>query len=202
MQQLTRDSLADNPIDQFTRWFEEMSGKPGAGRPEPVCVATIGPDGFPDCRMVLLKKVDYDGFVFYTNLHSPKARSLLALPRAALCFHWDGMKRQVRVQGTTQQVGDHEADAYWHTRPRDSQIAAWVSDQSEPVPDTEYLEARAAELTRAFEGRQVPRPAYWSGFRVVPSRMEFWQEQPHRLYDRFVYTRIEGTGWRIQQLYP
>lgn len=202
MQRLTRDILADHPVDQFLRWYEEMKSRPEAGRPEPVCVSTIGLDGFPDSRMVLLKTVDREGFVFYTNLHSPKGRSLVALPRAALCFHWEGMRRQVRVQGTTRRVTESEADAYWQTRPRDSQIAAWASEQSTLVPSPEYFEQRFAELAKAFEGRPVPRPGYWTGFRVVPFRVELWQEREHRLHDRFVYTRTQQGEWEIRQLYP
>lgn len=202
VERLKRENLADDPIDQFARWFEEMKSNPDAGRPEPVCVSTIGPDGFPDSRMVLLKKVDHEGFVFYTNMHSPKARALVAMPRAALCFHWEGMKRQVRVQGTVQRVSQQEADAYWQTRPRESQIAAWVSEQSESVLSQEFFEQRTAELTQAFEGRAVPRPVYWSGFRVVPARVEFWQEGEHRLHDRFEYRRSAEGAWEIRQLYP
>jgi pyridoxamine 5'-phosphate oxidase len=202
VRRLRREELAGHPIDQFARWFEEMKARPEVGRPEPMCVSTVAPDGWPDSRMVLLKKADYEGFVFYTNLHSPKALALIALPRAALCFHWDGMQRQVRVQGAVQRVAELEADEYWQTRPRESQIAAWVSEQSSPVPGPEYFERRVAELTKSFEGRPVPRPGYWSGFRVAPHRVEFWQEGPARLHDRFVYVGDERGAWEIRQLYP
>ncbi len=199
---LRREDLLAHPIDQFARWFEQAKTFPGMTRPEPMCLSTVGPDGFPDSRMVLLKTFGYDGFVFYTNMHSPKARSLVALPRAALCFYWEPPKRQVRIQGTVERVSEAEADAYWETRPRESQIGVWVSDQSMVVADRGLFERRAAELTAAFEGRAVPRPVYWSGFRVVPRRIEFWQERPGRLHDRFVYVRAGGEEWEIQQLYP
>lgn len=199
---LTREDLLANPIDQFARWFEQARAFPGMTRPEPVCLSTIGPDGWPDSRMVLLKTFGYEGFVFYTNMHSPKARSLLALPRAALCFHWEPPRRQVRIQGSTRRVAEDEADAYWQTRPRDSQVGAWASDQSAIVVDRVLFEQRLAEMNKAFEGRAVPRPPYWSGFRVVPHRIEFWQERPSRLHDRFAYTRLDGDRWDIQQLYP
>lgn len=202
MQHLTREILADHPVDQFARWFEEAQTHRDVARAEPVCVSTIGPDGFPDSRMVLLKSFDHDGFVFFTNMHSTKARSLLALPRVAMCFYWEPSLRQVRVQGAARRVGEAEAEAYWRTRPRDSRIAAWASDQSAAMPGREVFEARFAELSRIFEGREVPRPAHWSGFRVVPHRVEFWQDRPHRLHDRFVYTRTPQGTWEIQQLYP
>lgn len=202
MQRLTRDILAEDPTEQFARWFEEMKNLPDAPRPAPVCVSTVGADGWPDSRMVLLKGFDKDGFVFYTNLHSPKATALTAWPHVALCFHWEAMLRQVRIQGTTTRVTDYEADRYWQSRSRNSQIAAWASEQSAVVPGPEYFESRVAELTEAFAERPVPRPASWGGFRVLAFRIEFWQEQPHRLHDRFVYLRHDPDGWQIQQLYP
>ena len=199
---LTREDMPADPIDQFARWFEQARTFPGMTRPEPVCLSTIGPDGWPDSRMVLLKTFDHEGFVFYTNMHSSKARALQSLPRAALCFYWDLPGRQVRIQGATQRVGEDEADAYWQTRPRDSQIGAWASDQSAVMADRAFFEQRLAELSKAFEGRAVPRPPYWSGFRVVPHRIEFWQERSGRLHDRFAYTRLDADRWDIQQLYP
>jgi pyridoxamine 5'-phosphate oxidase len=201
---LRREDLLAHPVDQFARWWEQAKTFPGATRPEPVCLSTIGPDGWPDSRMVLLKTFDYDGFVFFTNMHSPKARSLVALPRAALCFYWEAPRRQVRIQGTAQRVAEDEVDAYWITRPRESQIGAWASDQSAVVPDAVGFERRAEELTQAFEGRPIPRPPHWSGFRVLPRRVEFWQERSGRLHDRFVYVPAEDEPdrWVIRQLYP
>jgi pyridoxamine 5'-phosphate oxidase len=189
-------------VDQFARWFEQAAAHPGLTYPDPVCLSTIGPDGWPDSRMVLLKAFDRDGFVFYTNTHSPKARALLALPRAALCFYWQPLGRQVRVQGTTHCVTQDEADAYWATRSRDSQLGARASDQSAVLADPASFERRVDEINRAFQGRPVPRPPHWSGFRVVPRRMEFWRERPGRLHDRFVYLQAGADRWEIQQLYP
>ncbi len=202
MERLLREHLAADPIDQFRHWFDEMKARRDAGYPEPVCLSTVDADGWPDSRMVLLKHVDSQGFIFYTNMHSPKARALIGLPRAAMCFYWAAMRRQVRVRGTTQRVTEQEADEYWRMRPRESQIAAWVSQQSEPVSSPEFFERRTAEVRVAFGGRTVPRPTDWSGFRVMPLRMEFWQERQHRLHDRFVYVRNEQGGWDITQLYP
>ncbi len=199
---LTREDLLDHPVDQFARWYEQARTHPDVTRPDPVCLSTIGEDGWPDSRMVLLKTFDYDGFVFFTNMHSPKARSLAALPRAALCFHWEPPKRQVRIQGMAVRIPQAEADAYWPTRPRDSQIGAWASDQSEVVPDRAGFEQRVEALSKALDGRPIPRPPYWSGFRVVPRRIEFWQERPGRLHDRYVYVRGGAGEWKIWQLYP
>ncbi len=151
--------------------------------------------------MMLLKGFDADGFVFFTNLNSAKARSLKRTPQAALNFYWEKLRRQVRVQGTVQAVSDTEADAYFKTRPRGSQIAAWASEQSRPLTSREFLEKRVKELEKKFEGKEVPRPTFWSGFRLVPARMEFWIERPSRLHDRFLYTR-QGDDWTITRLSP
>ncbi len=198
---LTRESLPDEPVEQFARWFEQAQRDPRVPHPTAVCVSTIDPRGFPDSRMVLLKTFDREGFVFFTNMHSAKARSLLALPRAAMCFYWEGLGRQVRVQGTVTRVGEDEADTYWRSRPRESRIGAWASDQSETMPGPAALARRVRELADALGDRDVPRPPHWSGFRVAPLRMEFWQEAPDRLHDRFVYRRV-GQRWEISQLYP
>jgi pyridoxamine 5'-phosphate oxidase len=153
-------------------------------------------------RAVLLKGADPRGFVFYTNFESRKAEELSANPRAALCFHWKSLGRQIRIEGTVSVVSDEEADAYFASRPRDSQIGAWASDQSRPLADRGELEDRFANVSRQYaDSAAVPRPAYWSGFRVRPERVEFWQERPFRLHDRVLFTR-EGDTWRKQRLFP
>ena len=164
-------------------------------------VATVGPDGYPDARLVLLKGVDERGFVFFTNMESPKAQSLLRDSRTALCFYWMPLDEQVRVRGRAEVVSDEEADAYFATRPRLSQISAWASKQSQPMQGYFELEAEVAKAALRFGIRKIPRPPFWSGFRVVPERIEFWTGKPFRRHHRIVYERAR-EGWRKHWLYP
>jgi pyridoxamine 5'-phosphate oxidase len=164
-------------------------------------VATADGRGRPSTRVLLLKGFDEQGFVFYTNLGSRKARELRENPWAAMCFWWPRLEEQVRIEGQAIQVSDEEADAYFATRPRGSQLGAWASRQSEPLPSREALEAKVLELEREYEGKVVPRPPFWSGYRVVPEQFEFWHNRPSRLHDRAVYVR-DADGWRLGQLYP
>ena len=197
---MTDDIAEDEPFAPFARWFAlAQQSEPLA---ETMSLATATRDGVPSLRAVLLKGADERGFVFYTNFESRKAEELFANPRTALCFHWKSLGRQVRIEGVVSPVSDAEADAYFASRPRDSQIGAWASDQSRPLPDRATLEQRFADLSRRYAAeRSVPRPANWSGFRVAPERIEFWQERPFRLHDRVLFTR-EGEAWRKQRLFP
>ena len=194
------DEIAEvEPLAPFRRWLDEAwKGEPNA---HAMTLATTTSDGRPSARAVLLKGLDERGYVFYANLESRKSKELLANPRAALCFLWKSLGRQVRVEGFVELAADEEADAYFASRPRDSQIGAWASDQSRPLASRAELEQRVDEFSRRFGEGEVPRPAYWSGFRVVPQRIEFWQERLSRLHDRILFIR-EGDVWRRERLFP
>ena len=192
--------------EPFSRFSELLASARGVGTaliPEPTAfaLATVGADGQPSVRILLLKGVDERGFVFYTNYESRKGTELLAHSQAAMCFHWQPLERQVRVEGLARPVSAEEADAYFATRPRGSQLGAWASMQSQPLPRTEDLADRVREFEARFEGSPVPRPPHWSGFRLVPHRIEFWHNMPSRLHDRQLYLR-EPDGWRRKALYP
>ena len=191
---------SQDPIARFEAWMAEAAASE-PNDPNAVCLATSTPEGRPSARMVLLKGVDAQGFVFYTNLESRKGEELAANPQAALCFHWKSLGRSVRVEGPVEPVSDAEADAYYATRARGSRIGAWASRQSRPLEGRFALERAVAETTMRFGIGEIPRPPFWSGFRVLPRRIEFWRDMPFRLHDRQVFHR-EGEGWRIEALYP
>lgn len=190
-----------NPISLFKEWMEDAR-KAGVIDPTAMSLATVDAADRPAVRMVLLKGVDERGFVFYTNLGSPKAADLKVHPRAALCFHWAASERQVRVDGPVEPVSKEEADAYFASRPRLSQIGAWASKQSQPMEGYWELEKAVAATTLRFPFGTVPRPENWSGFRVKPEHIEFWHQHPFRHHKRFIYTRTPEGGWGMQWLYP
>jgi pyridoxamine 5'-phosphate oxidase len=193
----------DDPIARFEKLLAEAKRIPVDRLPEPTAFAlgTVDADGQPSVRIVLLKAVDPRGFVFYTNFESRKGRELLGQRRAAMCFHWQLLETQVRVEGPVETVSDEEADAYFASRARGSQLGAWASIQSRPMTDAGDLDRRVAEVEARFRDAPVPRPPYWSGFRVLPERIEFWKNMPSRLHVRHVYTR-HGNTWSVSQLYP
>jgi pyridoxamine 5'-phosphate oxidase len=189
-----------SPFDLFTGWFAEAR-ESEINDSNAMALATVDADGRPSVRMVLLKGHDARGFVFYTNLEGRKAQDIAANPAVALLFHWKSLRRQVRIEGSVAPVTDAEGDAYFASRARDSQIGAWASDQSRPLPDRATFERRFEAMQARFDGKDVPRPPHWSGFRVVPDRIEFWQDRAHRLHERRLFTRT-ADGWREGLLYP
>lgn len=195
--------MSTDPIARFAAVLESAQRLDRSILAEPTAFAfaTATPSGAPSVRMLLLKHADARGFVFYTNVESRKGRELIANPRAAMCFHWQPLEVQVRLEGPVQPVDDAEADAYFASRPRGSQLGAWASLQSRPIPEPGTLEARLAELEARYAGRTVPRPPYWTGFRLVPERIEFWRNRENRLHERQLFTRERG-GWREETLYP
>ncbi len=189
-----------NPHALFDAWYAEAR----AGElndSNAMALATADADGRPSVRMVLLKGHDMRGFVFYTNLESRKAEDLTANPNASLLFHWKSLRRQIRVEGRVTRVTEEEGDAYFGTRSRDSQLGAWASDQSRPLESRALFEERFEQMSARFEGKTVPRPPHWSGFRVMPTTIEFWMDRAHRLHERRLFVR-EGDGWREGLLYP
>ena len=203
---LSAAELSDDPVEQFGRWFADAQADPGVVLPEAACLSTLGPNRTPEGRMVLVRRFDSRGFVFYTNLESNKARALDRHARAGLTFHWQppsGQGRQVRVRGPVSPVSSEEADAYYAGRPRGSRIGAWASPQSRPIESRRVLEAAVAAREQEFGDGAVPRPPHWSGFRIQPEAVELWQEGPCRLHDRFAYERpAGGAGWVRRRLSP
>jgi pyridoxamine 5'-phosphate oxidase len=197
---LAGEFLATSPFVQFNDWMVEAE-KSEPNDPNAMIVATTTLDGHPSLRTILLKGVDDRGFVFYTNKESRKGDELARNPNVALLFHWKSLRRQIRIEGTVGPVTDTEADAYYESRPRISRLGAWASLQSRPLADRAILVERLAEMERRYPD-DVPRPSYWSGYRVVPERFEFWQDMPYRLHDRTVYRRSEDGAWVQTKLFP
>ncbi len=201
---MIRDNTPSDPYDIFDVWLKEAEEKE-INDPTAMCLSSVDETGMPSSRMVLLKGWDHEGFVFYTNFESRKGEQLLAHPKAALLFHWKSVRRSIRIEGTVEQVTAEEADEYFASRPKQSQIGAWASDQSRPLEGRFQLEKRVAKYAAKYGLSKVPRPPHWSGFRVRPSRIEFWQDGPFRLHDRLIYNAApegEPGKWNTERLFP
>ncbi len=195
------EDITENPYDLFEQWLE-LAKKSEPNDANAMCLATADAKGHPSNRMVLLNGLDDRGFVFYTNAGSRKGNDIAANPYAALCFHWKTLRKQVRVEGKIEEVSDKEADAYYASRPRQSRIGAWASEQSRPLPQFSDLQDRVKHYEDEFEGMEdIPRPSYWRGFRVMPDKIEFWIDGEFRLHRRYVYT-LENGAWNTHMIYP
>ncbi|MGB0368019.1 MAG: pyridoxamine 5'-phosphate oxidase [Flavobacteriales bacterium] len=197
---LTRELLNDNPMEQFASWMEEAVNAQILD-PYAMCISTVGLDGKPSSRIVYWRDVEAGGFVFYTNYNSHKGKEIEANPNAALNFHWTELERQIRIEGTVVKASEEVSDLYWSKRPRESQLGAWASAQSQSITGKEELQKNLDAAKTKFEGIDVPRPPHWGGYSVKPTRVEFWQGRPSRLHDRFVYSK-DGSSWKIEQLSP
>ncbi len=199
---IERRDLSESPIEQWHRWYIDALNAEVA-EPNAMTVATSGLDGMPDARVVLAREVDERGFVFYTNYASDKSQQLENRSTAAAVFAWLDLHRQVRIRGVVEKVSDAQSDEYFSTRPRESQISAWASPQSQVIPDRQFLEQRVAQFNEQFADQSVPRPPSWGGWRLLPNQCEFWQGRPNRLHDRFRYTRVQDANkWLIERLAP
>ena len=200
--QLLESEIPEDPINLFHKWFYETKEFGGVDEVNAMTVATIGLDGFPKSRVVLLKKFDEEGFIFYTNYNSEKGSSILSNPNICLSFFWHSMERQVIIKGIAEKTSEVVSDNYFGSRPVGSKLGAIVSEQSKVIPSREYLDKKLKELESVFEGKEIPRPEYWGGFLVRPIEVEFWQGRPNRLHDRIRYKLKEDFNWNIERLSP
>jgi len=199
---LDMDQITDNPIQLFQTWFYEAKESDSIDEANAMSLTTLGLDGYPRARVVLLKDYSEEGFVFFTNYHSDKGKSLLKHPKVGLSFYWPVLERQIIIKGTAEQLSAERSDQYFHSRPRGSQLGAHVSPQSEEIRDRKFLEDRQAEYEKKYENTEIPRPQHWGGILVVPSEIEFWQGRPNRLHDRICYVLENGLDWKTKRLAP
>jgi pyridoxamine 5'-phosphate oxidase len=199
---LHEDHIADDPITLFQKWFYEVEDSGTMDEPNAMTISTLGLDGYPKSRVVLLKKYTYEGFIFYTNYESEKGRAIAKNPRVCLSFFWPAMERQVIIKGVAEKLAENLSDGYFETRPDGSKLGAIVSRQSEVIPSRESLDESLKKLEQAYKGKEIPRPGYWGGFLVRPYSIEFWQGRPNRLHDRIRFTLEEDYNWKIERLAP
>ena len=200
--ELSEEGVSDNPMELFQKWFYEVEEFGGDSEVNAMTISTIGADGFPKARVVLLKKFTWEGFIFYTNYNSEKGKSIALNPNVCLSFFWQGIERQIIIKGVAEKLSENLSDGYFESRPDGSKLGAWASDQSEAVPSRNYLDERLASFEKQFENKEIPRPKHWGGYLVKPISMEFWQGRPNRMHDRIRYTLQEDYNWKIERLAP
>jgi len=200
--ELSEEGISENPMELFQKWFFEVEEFGGDSEVNAVTVSTIGADGFPKNRVVLLKRFTWEGFIFYTNYKSEKGKAIAQNPNICLSFFWAGIERQVIIKGVAEKLSENLSDGYFESRPDGSKLGAWASDQSEVVPSRSYLDERLASFEKQFENKEIIRPKYWGGYIVKPISIEFWQGRPNRMHDRIKYTLQEDFNWKIERLAP
>lgn len=199
---LSEEGISESPMELFQKWFFEVEEFGGDTEVNAVTVATIGADGFPKNRIVLLKKFTWEGFIFYTNYNSEKGKAIALNPNVCLSFFWAGIERQIIIKGVAEKLSENLSDGYFESRPDGSKLGAWASDQSEVVPSRSYLDERLASFEKQFKNKEITRPKYWGGYIVKPISIEFWQGRPNRMHDRIKYTLQEDFNWKIERLAP
>ena len=200
--ELSEEGISDNPMELFQKWFYEVEESEVDTEVNAVTVSTIGADGFPKSRIVLLKKFTWEGFIFFTNYHSEKGKAIAINPNVCLSFFWQGIERQVIIKGVAEKLSENLSDGYFESRPDGSKLGAWASDQSEVVPSRNFLDERLTSFEKKFENKEIERPKHWGGILVKPISIEFWQGRPNRMHDRIRYTLQEDFNWKIERLAP
>jgi len=200
--ELSIKEVSENPIELFQKWFFEVEEFGGDVEANAMTISTIGIDGFPNNRIVLLKKYTWEGFIFYTNYNSQKGKAIEQNPNVCLSFFWHNIERQVIIKGKAEKIAENLSDGYFESRPDGSKLGAWASDQSEAVPSRQYLDDRLASFEKKYENKEIPRPKHWGGYIVKPVSIEFWQGRPNRMHDRIRYTLQENFDWKIERLAP